>query len=76
MSNKAQQKPPGAAPQPLDKPAPRHVADEPAGEVTPEDPIRQNPVTDTGLVVEEQVRKEWDPKKNGGLPTSLRVGRR
>ena len=26
--------------------------------------------TDTGLSVEEQVRKEWDPSK-GGLPTFL-----
>jgi hypothetical protein len=25
------------------------------------------PTTDTGLPVEEQVRKEWDPRK-GGLP--------
>ena len=28
----------------------------------------QNPTTDSGLPVAEQVRKEWDPKK-GGLPT-------
>jgi hypothetical protein len=28
----------------------------------------QSPTTNTGLPVEEQVRKEWDPKK-GGLPT-------
>lgn len=28
------------------------------------------PTTDTGLSVEEQVRKEWDPRK-GGLPTFL-----
>jgi hypothetical protein len=28
----------------------------------------QSPTTDGGLPVEEQVRKEWDPKK-GGLPT-------
>jgi hypothetical protein len=28
----------------------------------------QNPTTSSGLPVEEQVRKEWDPKK-GGLPT-------
>ena len=27
----------------------------------------QSPTTDSGLPVEEQVRKEWDPKK-GGLP--------
>src|SRR3954462_2005406 len=28
---------------------------------------RQSPTTSTGLPVEEQVRKEWDPRK-GGLP--------
>jgi hypothetical protein len=31
---------------------------------------RQQPATtDSGASVEEQVRKEWDPKQNGGLPT-------
>jgi hypothetical protein len=31
---------------------------------------RQQPSTiDNGTPVEEQVRKEWDPKQNGGLPT-------
>ena len=25
--------------------------------------------TDSGASVEEQVRKEWDPKQSGGLPT-------
>ena len=34
-----------------------------------------SPVTDTGLVVEEQIRKEWDPKKKGGLPIPLKTGR-
>ena len=29
------------------------------------------PTTDTGLPVEEQVRKEWDPSK-GGLPIFLK----
>ena len=33
---------------------------------------RAEPDTETGLPVEEQVRKEWDPKKDGGLPTPLR----
>ena len=34
-----------------------------------------SPTTECGLPVEEQVRKEWDPKKGGGLPTFLaRVG--
>jgi hypothetical protein len=31
---------------------------------------RQQPeTTDSGASVEEQVRKEWDPKQSGGLPT-------
>ena len=30
-----------------------------------------SPTTSTGLPVEDQVRKEWDPKKDGGLPTSM-----
>jgi hypothetical protein len=29
-----------------------------------------SPTTETGLPVEEQIRKEWDPSK-GGLPTFL-----
>jgi hypothetical protein len=29
---------------------------------------QQPPTTDSGASVEEQVRKEWDPKKGGGLP--------
>lgn len=39
---------------------------EPASEKTD----KPKSVTDTGLPVEEQVRKEWDPS-NGGLPTFL-----
>ncbi|HUC10178.1 MAG TPA: hypothetical protein VL985_07090 [Stellaceae bacterium] len=31
---------------------------------------RQQPSeTESGDAVEEQVRREWDPKKDGGLPT-------
>ena len=30
--------------------------------------IEQSSTTSDGTPVEEQVRKEWDPKKNGGLP--------
>jgi len=44
-----------------------HLVDE-VYEVRPADGHRQSPTTDSGLPVEEQVRKEWDPKK-GGLPT-------
>lgn len=29
---------------------------------------QQPPTTESGTPVEEQVRKEWDPKKDGGLP--------
>ena len=29
----------------------------------------RGPTTSTGLPVEDQVRKEWDPRKGGGLPT-------
>jgi hypothetical protein len=55
---------------------PHFVADEPVGEADAPDATVQSPTTDTGLSVEEQVRKEWDPKKQGGLPTSLKTGYR
>ena len=50
-----------------------HVADkliEPAE--TLGQPVMHKPTTRAGKPVEEQVRKEWDPKKKGGLPTFLR----
>jgi hypothetical protein len=28
----------------------------------------RSPTTSTGLPIEEQIRKEWDPHKMGGLP--------
>ena len=31
---------------------------------------------ESGMPVEEQIRKEWDPKTKGGLSTSLRTGSR
>ncbi len=31
-----------------------------------------SPVTAGGLPVEDQVRKEWDPARGGGLPVFLR----
>jgi hypothetical protein len=37
-------------------------------EEKPQEGHVQSPMTDSGLPVEEQIRKEWDPKK-GGLPT-------
>jgi len=42
------------------------TAPEPAAEKSD----HPTPTTDTGLSVEDQVRKEWDPSK-GGLPTFL-----
>lgn len=51
---------------------PHHVADEPVAEIEPEAPTEQPPTTDSGLVVEDQIQKEWDPQKDGGLPTFLR----
>ena len=45
-----------------------HLVDE-VYEERPEEGSLQSPTTDSGLPVEEQVRKEWDPKKEGGLPT-------
>ena len=33
---------------------------------------KKSPTTKTRAPVEEQVRKEWDSKKDGGLSTSLR----
>ena len=43
-----------------------HVFDPEAAEKQP-----QPSTTDSGASVEEQVRKEWDPKKQGGLPVFL-----
>ena len=30
---------------------------------------KRSPTTLTGFPVEDQIRKEWDPRKGGGLPT-------
>jgi len=74
----AQKRPksPRAAPKPGTESSPHDVADEPVGEVASPDATVQSPITDTGLAVEEQVRKEWDPKKKGGLPIPLKTGSR
>jgi hypothetical protein len=53
-------------------PRPHHVADEPVADADSLGATVQSPTTKTGLPVEEQVRKEWDPKKDGGLSSSLR----
>jgi hypothetical protein len=38
-----------------------------------EEHITRSPTTATGLPVEDQVSKEWDPRM-GGLPTFCRAG--
>lgn len=72
MSEREQPKRPEIGSRPAPKPGPHHVADEPVGDAGSADATVQSPTTETGLPVEEQIRKEWDPKKQGGLPTSLR----
>jgi hypothetical protein len=37
--------------------------------------VERSPTTSTGLPIEDQVRKEWDPRK-GGLPTFLAINAR
>ena len=68
-------KPSEADPSPGDI-GPRHVADEPVLDPDSPEATVQSPVTDTGLSVEDQVRKEWDPNKSGGLPVPLISGER
>ena len=76
MPERKRQKRRGAAPQPGRTPGPHHVADEPVGEADALNASVKSPTTKSGLSVEEQVRKEWDPKTKSGLSTSLRTGSR
>ena len=55
------------------KPVMDHVADNPDPAASEEQPIVHDSTTSAGEPVEEQIRKEWDPKKKGGLPTFLRL---
>jgi hypothetical protein len=49
-----------------------HVAD---GLIAPqEQPVVHDSTTSAGKPVEEHVRKKWDPRKKGGLPTFLKAG--
>jgi len=51
-----------------------HVADKLVDpEETSDEPMVHKPTTRAGKPVERQVRKEWDPKKRGGLPTFLDI---
>ena len=72
MADRKQEKETGVAPKPEQTPRPHHVADEPIAEAGSLGATVRSPTTKTGLPVEEQIRKEWDPKKDGGLPTSHR----
>jgi hypothetical protein len=45
-----------------------HLADKVFETPSAPDTEQQRPITDTGLSVERQVQKKWNPKK-GGLPT-------
>ena len=57
-------------------PKPHSVVDEPVADADALGTTVQSPTTETGLAVDEQVRKEWDPKKDGGLPMPLQKGTR
>jgi hypothetical protein len=72
MADRKQQQTTDAEPKPEQTPGPHYVADEPVAETDSPGATMQSPTTETGLPVEEQVRKEWDPKKDGGLPIPLR----
>jgi len=45
------------------------VRDVPKPKVRDNKQPERSPTTSTGLPIEDQVRKEWDPRKSGGLPT-------
>jgi hypothetical protein len=76
MRTQKRPKRPRPAPKPDVEQGPHYIADEPVGEAASPDATIQSPITDTGLAVEEQIRKEWDPKKKGGLPIPLKTGSR
>lgn len=66
-------KPDGAAAQEeREKAVIDQVAEDVANSRPDGEPATRDPITPSGQPVEEQVRKEWDPKKQGGLPTFLR----
>jgi hypothetical protein len=52
-----------------DKSIIEHVARNVPKPKVPDNKPKRSPTTSTGLPVEDQVRKEWDPRKGGGLPT-------
>ena len=72
MPEKMRGKQPGAARKPATGSRPRRIADAPVSGAGALGATVRSPVTKSGLPVEEQIRKEWDPKQKGGLSTSLR----
>jgi hypothetical protein len=76
MADRKRQKRRGSAPRPEQTSGPHHVADEPVGKAGALNATIRSPTTKSGLPVEDQIRKEWDPKIKGGLSTSLRTGSR
>jgi hypothetical protein len=72
MPSEKQPKQPAADPKPGPGRQQHYVADEPVAEADSPDATVRSPTTETGLPVEEQIRKEWDPKRQGGLPTSVK----
>jgi hypothetical protein len=73
MADRKRQKQRGSTPRPEQMPGPHHVADEPVGKAGALNASVRSPTTESGLPVEEQIRKEWDAKTKGGLSTSLWV---
>jgi hypothetical protein len=50
-----------------------HVAEELVDRnATADEPTVHSPTTEDGKPIAEQVHKQWDPKKRGGLPTFLK----
>lgn len=72
MPSEKRPKQPPADPKPSPGQQRQYVADEPIAETDSPDATVRSPITETGLPVEEQIRKEWDPKRQGGLPTSVK----
>ena len=76
MADRKRQKRRSSTPRPEQIPDPHHVADEPVGKAGALNASVRSPTTESGLPVEEQIRKEWDAKTKGGLSTSFRTGSR
>ena len=76
MADRKRQKRRGSMPRRGGMQGRHYVADGPVGEAGALNATVRSPTTQSGLPVEEQIRKEWDPKTKGGLSTSLRTGSR